>query len=140
MKWERLDYTYQNQWKYVSSLAVADENGKTILLAAVMNASFSEASDNGIMRSDDGGVRWYRVYDGFAALSVAFDPDDAQNAVAEIIAHSVDSIVSRVVFSTDGGKHWMTATQNGIAMETDSASKMRALARFRRASSSPDPP
>ena len=126
IKWDRLPYTYERQWRYVSSLAVARENGKTILLAGVMGESFS--FDSGIMRSDDGGLSWYRVCDGFAALSVAFDPDDQQNAIAEIVAPNDDFGVSRVVFSTDGGKHWMTATRNGVAMETDSEATMKQLA------------
>ena len=81
------------------------------------------------MRSDDGGESWYRVCDGLAAMSVAFDPDNPQNAIAEIVAPPPDFGVSRVVFSTDGGKHWRTATQNGVAMETRSDTQMRALAR-----------
>lgn len=127
--WHRLESTYMNQWRFVSSLAVARENGKTILLAGVMSEPLF--LDSGIMRSDDGGERWYRVCDGFAGLSVAFDPDDPQNAIAEIVAPVVDLLVSRVVYSNDGGKHWLTATQNGVRMETDSESRMRALAAFK---------
>ena len=66
VKWIRLPYPYQQQWRYVSSLAATRENGKTILLAGVMGEWFSIASDSGIMRSDDGGDRWYRVCDGYA--------------------------------------------------------------------------
>lgn len=132
-KWDVLHYTYMNQWKYVSSLAIAHENGKTILLAGVMGEPFS--FNSGIMRSDDGGQRWYRVCDGFAALSVAFDPNDPQNAIAEIVAPpdlEKAFATSRVVFSTDGGKHWMTATRNGVAIETNSESKMRDLAALKK--------
>ena len=124
--WHRLHHTYDCQWKYVSDLAIAREDDKTILLAGIMASPF--ASDRGIMRSDDGGDHWYQVCEAFAAISVAFDPDNPQNAIAEIIAPSVDVRVSRVVFSTDGGKHWMTATRNGVALETHSESKMRELA------------
>ena len=125
-KWDVLHQTYTNQWRYVSSLAVTrDANGKSILLAGVQCLL---STDRGIMRSDDGGASWYRVCDGFAALSVAFDPDNPQNAIAEIVAPDEDLAVSRIVFSTDGGKHWMTALRNGVAMETNSEAKMRQLA------------
>ena len=76
-------------------------------------------------------TRPFKESGDLAAMSVAFDPDNPQNAITEIVAPPPDFGVSRVVFSTDGGKHWQTATQNGIAMETRSDKQMRVLARHK---------
>ncbi len=110
-KWTRIEYTFENQWQYIDSLATTHWEGQTVILAGV---SSPIPSQRGIMRSPDGGITWNRVYEAKASLSIVVDPNNAGKIIAEVRepgTYPIYENLNRVVYSSDAGSTWDTATR-----------------------------
>ncbi|MCA8952759.1 MAG: hypothetical protein KDE27_24830 [Planctomycetes bacterium] len=92
-------------FEYVQRIAVSPTD-PNLLLAAVR--------PGGIWRSADGGATWSHVHSAFASDQVAFDPNDAQKAVA----HRVDATLAAhdALWSNDGGVTWNLALSGLVGL------------------------
>jgi len=95
-------------WSYTNRIAVSPTTPSLVLAAT--------RSPGGIQRSTNGGATWTQVRSATACMQVLFDPNNAQNCIADIY----ESSVHRVVVSTDAGATWTNASsgligQSGIS-------------------------
>ncbi len=83
-------------WYYVNRIAINSTG--TVILAA---------TNGGVYRSTDNGSTWAEVYNtsisGHRSLDVAFDPNNASNAI-------IDTGPGTIAYSTDGGATWTSVT------------------------------
>ncbi len=112
-----------NEWAYVNSIAISPDDSD-IMLAGVEGG---DDDNHGILRSTDGGTTWTPVLVGFSSVSVAFDPNDGDNAVGSIIP-PFPANYNRAVWSDDAGETWTTATQGGGSFETNAFGSIIKLA------------
>ncbi len=122
MNWERLRDT--NLWRNVSSIAVArDDNGDTIILAAMEGSDLGQSPDHGIMRYNARlNTPWTMVIDASYGTSVGFDPNDRSRATAAVCYRSDPDVdpdgKCKAFYSDDYGLTWAesrlgeTATPN----------------------------
>ncbi|MFN0278159.1 MAG: choice-of-anchor Q domain-containing protein [Pyrinomonadaceae bacterium] len=112
--WDRIEHSYMHRWS-VQTLAITHFEGNTILLAGLGHTSYSDMFNHGIMRSDDGGARWYRVYDALRATSIAVDSEDPRRVTAAVTVFApLDGPpVDRTIRSSDAGATWETIDETG---------------------------
>jgi len=111
--WDRIDHSYRNKW-LVDIFAITRFQDKKILLAGVGHGQ-GFSLDHGIMRSDDGGLTWIRVYSGLRIMSIDVDTENPQNVTARIFGPESgfgDFGVIRDIVSTNAGASWKTVTEN----------------------------
>ena len=98
--WEQLPATAD--WDNVCRIAVSPEDGDVILAARRYH---------GIFRSSDGGDSWSNPYWAQGSFYVAFNPEDASEAIGQVIDWDWDQSVwyQRALYSTDGGLSWTPA-------------------------------
>ena len=104
-------------WRFVNRIA-ASPSQAGLLLAGVTNAT---RNGGGIYRSTDGGNSWSKV-SAYQALDIAFDPNNARNALAGLADGGL-------AYSTDGGASWSHTAQ---LMTPDSDNSGRAEIAFAR--------
>ncbi len=123
--WTRISHTYDFKWQYIDSLAItrwfnpATNRNETVMLAGVENDKFAFPRERGIMRSTDEagevGEEWVQVYDAVTSFSTVVDPSNPGNVMAEVRSptneEGEDLPINRVVYSTDAGETWHTATR-----------------------------
>jgi photosystem II stability/assembly factor-like uncharacterized protein len=98
--WTQLSST-QN-WPFVNRLAMQPGTSGVLLSANV----------DGIWRSSDGGASWSKVLADPVGSSfvVAFNPNNANQAVADGVAHDSGGYFEQLYYSGDGGQNWTAVT------------------------------
>jgi photosystem II stability/assembly factor-like uncharacterized protein len=105
-------------WRFVNRIAMHPQQAN-VLLAGTTNGNNSR--NGAVYRSTDGGQNWTKTAN-FKALDLAFDPGNAQNAVAG----RDDGFIA---YSRDGGQSWV-ATAQLIASPSGRGSTARAEIAF----------
>lgn len=106
-------------WLFVNSLAV---NATGIMLAATWN---------GVYRTSDGGNTWTKTYTGLSR-GVAFDPNNAQNAIIDESTETGVPIAtdnSVIGYSTNGGQTWTRVTVVQGSVNTFTVNSPAAIAK-----------
>lgn len=99
LNWTHLEQTKSNSdFFFVNSMAISND-GQTIL----------SATTTGIFRSTDGGATWSQVFNNGAVGAVAFNPADADRAIAAGISRD-PTTGGNAFHSADGGATWQPAT------------------------------
>ncbi|MFN0278186.1 MAG: hypothetical protein ACKVRN_06235, partial [Pyrinomonadaceae bacterium] len=117
MSWIRMEETVDQEWRYIDSIAIIKHyfNPNTQQYEDVMLAGVDSPNSlfRGIMRSINGGESWSQVYAARTALSIVAHPNSPGDVIAEVRSPGIagNSNLHRVIYSSDGGQRWETATR-----------------------------